>query len=207
MLGGGGGGGGGGGEGGGGSAGGAFFQAHRLLRCTKNRFGPAGEVGLFEMTPAGFVESSSLRLFLSGGAQERRPPGCAVGVVTEGSRALCVEAQALTSAPGGPYPRLRAAGVAAERLQVVHAVLCRHGGARCAPNALGRCALQQRAAQLRVGLVVNGSHGVDDGGGREVEGGSPARLSGGASHSKTHLCHLRHKKRFSIIESALQLQF
>ena len=125
-----GGGGGGGSDGGGigGGGGGGFFHSHRLLRCVKNRFGPAGEVGLFEMTARGFVESSALRLFLSGGAAEARPAGCAVGVVTEGSRSLCVEMQSLTGPPSGPYARLRAAGVASERLHVVHAVLARHAG-------------------------------------------------------------------------------
>jgi DNA repair protein RadA/Sms len=124
---------GGGGGGGGDGGGAAFFHSHRVLRCLKNRFGSTHEVAIFQMTHDGFVESSATRMFLShapgDGASEAPPsgpPGCAVTVTTEGSRALAVEVQALCARASGPYPRHRAMGISNDRLHMLTAVLTQH---------------------------------------------------------------------------------
>lgn len=125
-----------------GGGGGGFNGGHRVVRCTKNRFGSTNEVGVFEMGDHGFVESRSHRMFLShapngeqqgadqGGDglqnQQLPPSGCGVGVTTEGSRALAVEVQALCTRATGPYPRHRATGLSVDRLHLVSAVLARH---------------------------------------------------------------------------------
>lgn len=109
----------------------AFFHSHRLIRCIKNRFGSSNEIGLFEMTHHGFIESLASKLFLSNampGSDETqvRPSGCAVAVTTEGSRAICVEVQALSVQQAGPYPRHRATGISSERLYTIAVVLSKH---------------------------------------------------------------------------------
>lgn len=98
-------------------------HGHRMVRAIKNRFGSTSEVGLFEVTDAGFVESDSARLFLSDSAAPAA--GCAVAVTAEGSRSLCVEVQALVSRALGPVPRLRAMGVPLDRLHLIVAVLAK----------------------------------------------------------------------------------
>jgi DNA repair protein RadA/Sms len=69
---------------------------HRIVRATKNRFGAANEVGVFEMTGAGLVAvANPSEMFL-----QERPKGAAGSVVTacmEGTRPVLVEIQALVS--------------------------------------------------------------------------------------------------------------
>lgn len=69
---------------------------HRVVRATKNRFGAANEVGVFEMTGAGLVAvANPSEMFL-----QERPKGVAGSVVTacmEGTRPVLVEIQALVS--------------------------------------------------------------------------------------------------------------
>lgn len=69
---------------------------HRIVRATKNRFGAANEVGIFEMTGAGLVAvANPSEMFL-----QERPVGVAGSVVTacmEGTRPMLVEIQALVS--------------------------------------------------------------------------------------------------------------
>jgi DNA repair protein RadA/Sms len=96
--------------------------ALRLLRSAKHRFGPTGELGLFEMGEAGLVGvPEAAALFLA----DRCPglPGSAVVPAMEGSRPLLVEVQALVTGSAIPQPRRSAQGVDAGRLAVVLAVL------------------------------------------------------------------------------------
>jgi DNA repair protein RadA/Sms len=69
---------------------------HRIVRATKNRFGAANEVGVFEMTGEGLVAvANPSEMFL-----QERPIGVAGSVVTacmEGTRPVLVEIQALVS--------------------------------------------------------------------------------------------------------------
>ncbi len=73
----------------------------RILRAVKNRFGPADEIGVFEMTGAGLAEvANPSALFLS--ERDSATSGSAVFAGVEGTRPLLVEIQALVapSAPG-----------------------------------------------------------------------------------------------------------
>ncbi|HEX3050091.1 MAG TPA: DNA repair protein RadA, partial [Aggregatilineaceae bacterium] len=70
------------------------FQAYRLLRSVKNRFGATSEVGVFEMRDRGLVEiTNPSEVFIA----ERvvNSPGSAIAVTMEGTRPLLVEVQAL----------------------------------------------------------------------------------------------------------------
>jgi DNA repair protein RadA/Sms len=101
----------------------------RLLRATKNRFGPAHEVGCFQMTSAGLVEISDPSLLLVGD-RDRAVPGVAVATVIEGSRPMLVEVQALVGPTSVVSPRRTASGVDPQRLALLIAVLERRCGLR-----------------------------------------------------------------------------
>jgi DNA repair protein RadA/Sms len=95
---------------------------HRIVRTIKNRFGPANELGIFEMAGSGLrpVEKPSA-LFLS--QSEAMKPGSAVVSCVEGSRPLLVEIQALVSRTHFGAPRRLATGVDPQRLALLSAVL------------------------------------------------------------------------------------
>ena len=99
----------------------------RVLRSLKNRFGPTGEVGVFEMAATGLVAvANPSAAFLA-----ERPlgvPGSVVAAVLEGQRPLLVEVQALASKSPYPSPRRVVQGLDARRVDVVLAVLERRLG-------------------------------------------------------------------------------
>jgi DNA repair protein RadA/Sms len=77
----------------------------RILRAVKNRFGPAGEIGVFEMTGAGLAEVvNPSALFLS--SRDAPAPGSAVFAGIEGTRPVLVEIQALVAPSPLGTPRL-----------------------------------------------------------------------------------------------------
>jgi DNA repair protein RadA/Sms len=100
----------------------------RVLRAMKHRFGPTGEVGLFEMGEAGLRDVAEPGRLLLG---DRRPevPGSAVTALLEGRRPLLAEIQALTTtATPNVAPKRSTQGLDARRLGVLLAVLeCRMG--------------------------------------------------------------------------------
>ncbi len=97
-------------------------HALRLVRCTKNRFGPAFEVGCFEMTEAGLEPlADPSRLFLS--ARDASVPGVACTVSLEGRRPLVTEVQALVVPSGLAVPRRMAQDLDQGRLAILIAVL------------------------------------------------------------------------------------
>jgi DNA repair protein RadA/Sms len=102
-------------------------HALRLLRADKHRFGPTGEVGVFEMGDDGLRGVSDPGALFLG---ERRPevPGSAVTPVLHGRRPLLVEIQALVCGVGPGSGRRTAQGVDPRRLAAIVAVLeCRAG--------------------------------------------------------------------------------
>lgn len=94
----------------------------RVLRTIKNRFGPAGEMGVFEMTGEGMrpVPNPS-QAFLA-----ERPlgvPGSIVTAALEGQRPLLLEVQALAAKTPYSSPRRVVQGLDGRRVDVVLAVL------------------------------------------------------------------------------------
>jgi DNA repair protein RadA/Sms len=101
-------------------------QSHRLLRAVKNRFGAAGELGVFEMTGQGLVPvQNPSQLFLTGGDPK---PGSAVVCTLEGTRPLLAEIQVLLAESPLAYPRRVPVGFDSGRLAVLLAVLETGGG-------------------------------------------------------------------------------
>lgn len=93
----------------------------RILRSTKNRFGPTDEVGVFEMDETGMKEvANPSQVFL----EERvSAPGSAVTAVLTGLRPILVEIQALVTKTNSPIARRVGTGVDNNRLQLLVAVL------------------------------------------------------------------------------------
>ena len=101
-------------------------QSHRLLRAVKNRFGAAGELGVFDMTGRGLVPvDNPSELFLTGGSPK---PGSAVVCTLEGTRPLLAEIQVLLAESPLAYPRRVTVGFDGGRLAVLLAVLETGGG-------------------------------------------------------------------------------
>jgi DNA repair protein RadA/Sms len=131
----------------------------RMVRATKHRFGPTGELGLFAMGDAGLAAVTDPHTLLLG---DRRSgtPGSAVLPAIEGQRALLVEIQALrTPAPPSAPPRRSAQGVDAGRLALLLAVLEQHAGLVLGhtdvfASAVGGIRVTEPAADLALVLAL-----------------------------------------------------
>lgn len=94
----------------------------RILRAVKNRFGPADEIGVFEMTGGGLAEvSNPSALFLSERGQAQ--PGSAVFAGIEGTRPVLTEIQALVAPSPLASPRRTVVGLDSGRVSTILAVL------------------------------------------------------------------------------------
>ena len=97
-------------------------HAHRVVRAVKNRFGAAGELGVFEMTGEGLVPvTNPSGLFLS--ERPKNAPGSAVVCAIEGTRPILLEVQSLVSRSTLGYPRRVAVGFDVNRVSLLLAVL------------------------------------------------------------------------------------
>ena len=133
-------------------------HSHRILRATKNRFGPTDEIGVFEMRAEGLapVDNPSA-LFLA-----ERPPhatGCIVVATLEGTRPILLEVQALVSPTGAFVPRRVANGLDSQRVAMLLAVLekrldIRLGAADVFLNVVGGLGIREPAADLGVMAAV-----------------------------------------------------
>jgi DNA repair protein RadA/Sms len=134
------------------------FHAYRLLRDVKNRFGPANEVGVFDMQASGLVEvSNPSSVFLS--EREAQSSGSVVTVTFEGSRPLLVEMQALVSLTHFGLPRRTANGIDLNRLLLLTAVLSKRAGLALGNqdvyvNVVGGIRLNEPAVDLATALAV-----------------------------------------------------
>lgn len=137
------------------------FQAHRVVRALKNRFGPVHELGVFEMTGSGLVEvTNPSALYLAGRTGGR--PGSAILAAVEGTRPLLLEVQALAVPVKYGTPRRTAIGFDGTRLALLLAVLERHGGLALSGhdvflNVAGGAESEEPAADLAVLAAVAGS--------------------------------------------------
>jgi DNA repair protein RadA/Sms len=137
------------------------FQAYRLLRSVKNRFGATSEVGVFEMREGGLVEvTNPSEAFLA----ERmiNAAGSAIAVTMEGTRPILVEIQGLTSPTQFGNARRTANGVDFNRLLLIAAVLTRRAGLKLAEqdifaNVVGGLQIDEPAADLAVAVAITSS--------------------------------------------------
>lgn len=100
---------------------------YRVLRCLKNRFGPAQEVGVFEMKSNGLEEvRNPSALFLTDSGNE--VSGSAITCIMEGSRPILAEIQALVIPSNFGTPQRTASGFDQRRLSLLIAVLEKRTG-------------------------------------------------------------------------------
>jgi len=132
-------------------------HATRLLRASKNRFGSADEVGVFEMKENGLVaiENPSSRFL----AERTQSPGSAITATVEGSRVFLVEVQALVDKSFYGTPVRRASGFDANRLQMLAAILSKRAGLKLGEsdifvNVIGGLSLNEPAADLAVAAAI-----------------------------------------------------
>lgn len=134
---------------------------HRVLRATKNRFGAANELGIFEMTGAGLkgVPNPS-EMFLS-----ERPigaSGSAVIAAMEGTRPMLVEMQALVNSSKFGTGRRTTVGVDAGRVALLVAMLEKRLGFHLSGddvfvNLVGGLTLDEPAIDLGIVASVSSS--------------------------------------------------
>ncbi|MDT0497664.1 DNA repair protein RadA [Algiphilus sp. W345] len=124
----------------------------RIIRAVKNRFGAVNELGVFAMGDDGLKEvANPSALFLS--RHEEAVPGSVIMVTRQGSRPLLVEVQSLVDTSHGSQPRRVALGLEGNRLNMLMAVMHRHGGISLADqdvfaNVVGGMRIQETAADL-----------------------------------------------------------
>ena len=130
----------------------------RILRAVKNRFGPANEIGVFEMGDRGLAEvTNPSALFLA--ERDSSAPGAAVFAGIEGSRPVLVEVQALTAPTSYGTPRRAVVGWDPNRLAMLLAVLETRCGLVTATrdvylNVAGGLRVQEPAADLAVAAAI-----------------------------------------------------
>jgi DNA repair protein RadA/Sms len=129
----------------------------RLVRAVKNRYGPADEVGCFELGDGGIVglPDPSGR-FLSRRTQP--VPGTCITVIVEGRRPLVAEVQALL-AQESQAPRRYTSGLDGARVAMVLAVVERWAGLKTSSRdvyaaTVGGVRVTEPAADLAVALAV-----------------------------------------------------
>lgn len=130
----------------------------RLVRATKNRFGPTGEIGVFQLNENGLIEVPNPSEWL---LSQRHEPvaGTVVAAVMEGQRPILVEVQALVTANPFGIPRRVVTGVDMGRVLMLLAILERH--LRCKfsdhdvfVNIVGGLKVTEPAIDLPVALAI-----------------------------------------------------
>lgn len=135
---------------------------HRIIRATKNRFGAANEIGVFEMTGEGLkAVGNPSEVFL-----QERPEGASGSVVTvcmEGTRPMLVEIQALVSGSKYGTGRRMAQGFDQNRTALLIAVLEKRLGFQLMGddvfvNIAGGLEVDEPAADLGVIAAIASSY-------------------------------------------------
>jgi DNA repair protein RadA/Sms len=134
---------------------------YRMLRATKNRFGPVNELGFFAMTEHGLKEvKNPSAILLSRHAQP--VPGSLVMVARDGGRPLLIEVQALVDRSRAASPRRVAQGVDVNRLSMLLAILSRHADLSLSDhdvfvNLVGGIEIAETATDLPLALALASS--------------------------------------------------
>jgi DNA repair protein RadA/Sms len=132
--------------------------AFRWLRASKNRFGPAHEIGVFEMLSTGLAPvADPSALLLS--ERPSRAAGSVVIPTAEGNRPLLVEVQALVAPALYGAPRRVATGLDAQRLAVLLAVLHRKAEVQVLDqdvfaSVAGGFRIEERALDLALAVAI-----------------------------------------------------
>jgi DNA repair protein RadA/Sms len=131
---------------------------YRIVRAIKNRYGPSGEIAIFEMSDRGLKEiGNPSNYFL----HTRAAPqiGTSVAPVLEGSRILVVELQALVNKSHFGLPQRVASGINPKKLSLLLAVLERFGGIMTGDhdiffNVVGGLTISEPAIDLGIAAAI-----------------------------------------------------
>lgn len=102
---------------------------YRILRTVKNRFGPASELGIYEMRDDGLREVKNPSEILIS-QRDEEVSGVAIAASMEGLRPMLIEIQALVSTAAYGTPQRSTTGFDVRRLNMLLAVLERRSGFR-----------------------------------------------------------------------------
>ena len=97
-------------------------HAFRIIRSMKNRFGPANEIGVFEMREEGLIEVANPSAYFLAERPEKAP-GSVVIPSMEGTRPILIEIQSLVIPTNFGMPRRTTIGVDPNRVSLLVAVL------------------------------------------------------------------------------------
>jgi len=101
---------------------GETLSDYRILRTEKNRFGPTGDIAVFEMKSCGLAEVKKItNIFLP--HREQSFSGSCVICVIEGLRPLLIELQSLVSKASFGVPRRRSLGFDFNRFSLLIAII------------------------------------------------------------------------------------
>lgn len=136
--------------------------AYRIVRAHKNRFGSTQEIGVFEMRAGGMVEVPNPSALLLA-ERPRGAPGSVVVASADGHRPLLVEVQALVAPATAGIGRRTVAGVDANRVALLLAVLAQRAGYDILGqdvfvNIAGGLRLAEPAIDLGIACALASSH-------------------------------------------------
>ncbi|MDP2923443.1 MAG: DNA repair protein RadA [Candidatus Omnitrophota bacterium] len=101
---------------------GEILSNYRILRATKNRFGPTGDIAVFEMVSSGLKEVKKIAdIFLP--HQQQAISGSSVVCIIEGLRPLLIELQSLVSRASFGVVRRRSLGFDFNRFSLLVAII------------------------------------------------------------------------------------
>lgn len=133
------------------------YGGFKVLRATKNRFGPTSEAGIFEMDDKGLkpVDNPSAALL----AERQVSDGSVVLATMEGTRPLLVEVQALVNKTSYGYPKRAASGIDLNRVNLLVAMLERRTKLSLSDqdiyvNIVGGMRIAEPAADLAVCMAI-----------------------------------------------------
>jgi DNA repair protein RadA/Sms len=131
---------------------------YRIVRAVKNRYGPSGEIAIFEMTDRGLKEiNNPSQYFLLSRASPQI--GTSIVPVLEGSRILVVELQSLVNKSHFGLPQRVASGINPKKLSLLLAVLERFGGLSLGDhdiffNIVGGLTVSEPAIDLGIAAAI-----------------------------------------------------
>lgn len=133
------------------------YGGFKVLRATKNRFGPTSEAGIFEMAETGLQQVTNPSAALL--AERQISDGSVVLATMEGTRPLLVEVQALVNKTSYGYPKRAASGIDLNRVNLLVAMLERRTKLSLADqdiyvNIVGGMRITEPAADLAVCLAI-----------------------------------------------------
>jgi len=137
-------------------------HVYRILRTIKNRFGPASELGIYEMLGEGLREvSNPSEILLS--QRDEALSGITISTTLEGMRPMMIETQALVSPSPYGTPQRTATGFDTRRMSMLLAVLEKRCGFNLGAkdvflNITGGIRVEDPAIDLGLAAAIISSH-------------------------------------------------